>query len=240
MKHTKSSTPIIFLMTIFLTNSYFSCTYARERKLPFPLDYAQSVLVNPEKNKIRTVLFTPDDKVKRVLLGMIECEKKGIKLAQYRLTDKEIALAILDAHKRGVKIEIIIDATCFTDRYQQVADLIAAGIPVYIYNQAYSIMHNKFFVFEQNFLDKALIWTGSANATAAGTTKNRENVIILDSYSVIKQYLVEFNTIKEKIVADNKKAMAHKPVKKNTVLASAPKRLKLMPVSQRIMQSSIF
>src|SRR5690242_7863399 len=53
--------------------------------------------------------FSPDDDVRAELLNHIAQEKESIVIATFLLTDGEIAQALVDACKRGVKVEIVAD-----------------------------------------------------------------------------------------------------------------------------------
>ena len=51
-------------------------------------------------------------------------------------------------------------------------------------------MHNKFAI-----IDEAVIITGSFNWTLSASTKNQENILILENKQVVNSYLSEFNKL---------------------------------------------
>jgi hypothetical protein len=53
------------------------------------------------------VLFSPDDKIADELISLIGMEKRSIKAAVYCLMHRGIANALIDAHERGVNVEVI-------------------------------------------------------------------------------------------------------------------------------------
>src|ERR1700761_8959578 len=99
--------------------------------------------------RIKQALFSPDDSIREVLLGLISGEKQKIILASYLVTDKFIVAELIKAHQRGIKVEVIVCRSGAQDQWSKVNLLIDAGIPVYVYPTGFvrSLMHNKFFVF---------------------------------------------------------------------------------------------
>lgn len=149
----------------------------------------------PKDGKVNAVFFVPDDAVKNLLLTLINHETQSISLAQYCLTDKDITLALLRAHARNVKIRIITDASCLRTKKEQVSFLRKNGIPVRVYQKPFSIMHNKFYIFNHTIYGRQLVWSGSSNATMSGVSKNEENVFITDNRSVMNRYCTKFEKL---------------------------------------------
>jgi len=155
-----------------------------------------------EGEAIQKAFFVPQDEVKKILLGLIHNEREEIKAALFRLTDKDIAHALLAAHERGIKITLITDQGCLYDRYEKIRLLMKHGVPVYVFGDRFNtIMHNKFFIFKKNLQQRPLLWTGSVNATVYGTTKNRENVVVSNNAALINQYEQQFATLQKEIGA---------------------------------------
>ena len=97
----------------------------------------------------------------------------SIQVAAYSFTSKPVSLALLDAHKRGVKVQVVADAKSNNGQYSAVAFLANQGVPVRV-NGTYAIFHHKFMV-----LDGRHVETGSFNFSAAAAGKNAENVLLL-------------------------------------------------------------
>ena len=83
----------------------------------------------------------------------------------YSFTSAPIAKALLEAHKRGVKILAVLDKSNETDKYSAATFLVNAGIQTLIDDQ-HAIAHNKVMV-----IDSATIITGSFNFTKAAEEK---------------------------------------------------------------------
>ena len=97
-------------------------------------------------------------------------------------TSKPIAQAVVDAHKRGVKVEVVLDKSQRTEKYTE-ADFIAhAGVPTRIDAQ-HEIAHNKIII-----IDDETVVTGSFNFTRAAQQHNAENLLIIKSKTLADQY----------------------------------------------------
>ena len=94
-----------------------------------------------------------------------------------------IAKALVDAHTRGVKVQVILDKSQRTEKYSS-ADFVAhAGIPVQI-DAAHAIAHNKVIV-----VDGKTVITGSFNFTKGAEEKNAENLLVIRSNELAAKYL---------------------------------------------------
>lgn len=150
------------------------------------------------------VFFAPGDNLTALLIERIVAENSYIYGAVYMLTDKKISQALIDAKKRGVDVQMIIDqvsmCTCGKGKFLQ-----EAGVPVFVHRtQEFNpytmpLMHHKFFVFGCNQDNAPLLWTGSWNCTIRGTQHNDENVIIVDDAQAIKKYVDRFMQLKQRL-----------------------------------------
>ncbi len=147
--------------------------------------------------QVHRVLFVPEHPIKDVLLGLIISEKEAIIGAHYRLTDKDIIQALVDAKRRKVHVELILDQGCLTDKYQKIDLLKKAGIIIHVPKGSY-LMHNKLFLFQRNIYNKAIIWSGSANITGVGLKKNCENVLVWENPMDYKLYRQQFEQLKKR------------------------------------------
>ncbi len=168
----------------------------------------------------KQAFFSPDDNVQEILVQLIDQEKKSIKIAIFSFTDGKIAQALVDARRRGVQVEVIVDITGTRDKFSKIDWLTQNGIKVTVYdpknNSIYNdIMHHKFVIFENNIGGKSLLWTGSYNFTKSATLKNQENVLVLDEIHLIAKYSHQFALIKDRS-------------RNQTVLVTHNKRKRLM------------
>lgn len=145
-------------------------------------------------------LFSPYDEVTQTLLELIRAEQRSIKIAAYVLTDAMVATELIKAHQRGVRVEIIIDASGLDAKYRSLAvNRLRKELPIYIcHADDNGLMHNKFIIFGQNIRRLPILWTGSYNFTYSAQRKNYENVILISHNRTIQSYDRAFDEIKKK------------------------------------------
>lgn len=161
----------------------------------------------------QAVYFSPHDNIRHKLLELIDQEKRSISIAVYMFTDKKIAHALVDAHRRGVQIEVISDPTCIKDKYNKLGILVEHNIPVYVYEavakEGHAIMHHKFAIFGENKEGKSLVWCGSFNFTQSAHARNKESVVLVGDDATVKKFVAEFNQLKlQSVCCKNKLQLA--------------------------------
>ena len=97
----------------------------------------------------------------------------------------------MEAHKRGVKVEAILDKSQRTAQYTSATFLANSKIPTYI-DSSHAIAHNKIMI-----IDGTTVITGSFNFTKAAEEKNAENVLIIKSGDLAKLYVDNWNKHKD-------------------------------------------
>ncbi|MDE2598918.1 MAG: phospholipase D family protein [Rhodocyclaceae bacterium] len=135
------------------------------------------------------VLFSPWDDVEGGLIAVLGKARHSIHVQAYLLTSRNIAKALLQAHQRGVKVEILADAaTTLKGDNSQVPQLAAAGIPVWLETR-YANAHNKVMLIDVAGEHPAVL-TGSYNYTWSAQARNAENLLILrDNHALAHAYL---------------------------------------------------
>lgn len=119
------------------------------------------------------VAFSPRQGATELIIKAISEAKHSIKLAAYSFTSKPIAEALIGAHKRGVKVQAVLDKSNLTGKYSSATFLHNMGMPTRI-NSKYAIMHNKFMI-----IDETNVQLGSFNYTKAAEERNAENVLYI-------------------------------------------------------------
>lgn len=158
-----------------------------------------------ENGHIKHAFFSSHDNIQKMLLYLIDHEKESIKIAIFSFTDGEIAQALIKAHQRGVKIELITDITCLHMKCNKIKLLRDYAIAILVYNPAKThsflndLMHHKFIIFGKNIHNMPLLWTGSFNFTKAANTNNQENVLLLDDVYLIEKFQNQFKWLQETI-----------------------------------------
>jgi phosphatidylserine/phosphatidylglycerophosphate/cardiolipin synthase-like enzyme len=129
------------------------------------------------------VYFSPNGGCTEAIVDQISNAKSEILVQAYSFTSAPIAKVLLNAFKRGVRVEVILDKSQRTARYSSATYLSNVGIPTYI-DSAHSLAHNKIVI-----IDKETVITGSFNFTKAAEEKNAENLLIIRNTDLAKMYL---------------------------------------------------
>lgn len=129
------------------------------------------------------VYFSPNGGCTKAIVAELGMAKSEILVQAYSFTSKAIAKALLNAQKRGVSIQIILDKSNLSDNYSAADFTAHAGIPTYIDAQ-HSIAHNKIMI-----IDTEVVITGSFNFTRAAEVNNAENILVIRSKELAKIYI---------------------------------------------------
>lgn len=138
------------------------------------------------------VAFSPADAPERLLLRVIDSARSTLHVQAYVFTSKPVANALVAAHRRGVRVEVLADAKMNArESGNAIPLLLAAGVPV-AYETAYAAAHNKLIVADADGPACAVL-TGSYNFTWSAEHRNAENVIVLrDNCPLAQRYLANW------------------------------------------------
>ena len=122
--------------------------------------------------------LTPGNDAAGLIVRTIDSARAQVLVQAFSFTNRDIADALIRAHRRGVDVQIIADREQ-TDSMESSAlhSLLKAGLPVFT-DAEHSAAHNKIIVIDQNAQQPTLI-TGSFNFTFAAQFRNAENVLVL-------------------------------------------------------------
>ncbi|GAB4500187.1 MAG: phospholipase D-like domain-containing protein [Anaerolineales bacterium] len=133
----------------------------------------------------------PTGSVEEKLISFINAAQTSVHIAGFEFNLTRVAEALIAAKGRGVDVKWMADDKNGT-QYDtepgrgQFALMAAAGIEVRDDARS-ALMHNKFWVFDQQ-----TVWTGSTNATVNGIYKQNNNVLVIHSPEVAFIYEREF------------------------------------------------
>jgi len=132
---------------------------------------------------IRTC-FTPGGDCTGLIVAEVANAKREVLVQAYSFTSPDIVKALVDAKRRGVDVQVILDKSQTGQKKEGIAadTLIIAKVPVLI-DSAHSIAHNKVMV-----LDSARVITGSFNYTRAAQERNAENVLVIADSDLARRY----------------------------------------------------
>jgi phosphatidylserine/phosphatidylglycerophosphate/cardiolipin synthase-like enzyme len=119
------------------------------------------------------VYFSPQGGTTTAVVNELDNAKQEILVQAYSFTSAPLAKALLNAHKRGVHVEVVLDRSQRSQKYSSADFMAHAGIPTYI-DSAHAIAHNKIMI-----IDRSTLITGSYNFTKAAEENNAENLLII-------------------------------------------------------------
>jgi phosphatidylserine/phosphatidylglycerophosphate/cardiolipin synthase-like enzyme len=129
------------------------------------------------------VYFSPHGGCTKAIVEALDKAKAQILVQAYSFTSKDIAEALVNAHKRGVYVEIILDKSNRSKKYNAGDFTAHMGIKTYIDSQ-HAIAHNKVMI-----IDSETVITGSFNYTKTAESSNAENLLIIKSPELAKKYM---------------------------------------------------
>ncbi len=137
---------------------------------------------------IMDVYFSPRGGATEAVVLEIDKARKEVLVQAYSFTSAPIAKALLEAKKRGVRVEAVLDKSQRKERYTAATFLQNSGVPVKI-DDKHAIAHNKIII-----IDRQTLITGSFNFTKAGEEKNAENLLIIKgNRELVEKYLDNYH-----------------------------------------------
>lgn len=129
------------------------------------------------------------------LIQLINSAQTSIHIASFEFDLTPVAEALIEAKIRGVDVKWVTDdknglESDIKPGRGQFALLTAAGIAVQDDAGRSALMHNKFWIF-----DDQTVWTGSTNITASGIFKQNNNVLVIRSSEIAYIYEREFQEL---------------------------------------------
>ncbi len=128
------------------------------------------------------VYFSPKGGCTEAVVKELNAAKDTVLVQAYSFTSVPNAKALVDAYKRGVKVEVILDKSQKGEKYSSADFVINAGIPTLI-DAKHAIAHNKVMV-----IDGQTVITGSFNFTKAAEENNAENLLVIRSPELAAKY----------------------------------------------------
>jgi len=143
-------------------------------------------------------LFTPGDPIDTRLVALIDGAQREVLVQAFSFTSKKIARALLAAHRRGVRVEILADRAQTLELAGSVVPGLARdGVPVWL-DANFIAAHNKVVLVDADAPAATLV-TGSYNFTSAAQFRNAENVLIVRNYpALVAQYRANLLRLREK------------------------------------------
>ena len=168
---------------------------------PFIIDSSSAHLIDSSRQT--QSFFTTIHDIPSIILELINQAQESISVEAFSLTDVRIADALIAAHKRGVKVSVIMDESKMKERHSKSQKLINNGICVMCYDCSLRsnykkkdwsepLMHHKCIQF-----DGKTVITGSANLTKAAGADNMETITLVRDPLTVEEHRQEFKRLKE-------------------------------------------
>jgi phosphatidylserine/phosphatidylglycerophosphate/cardiolipin synthase-like enzyme len=132
------------------------------------------------------VLFSPKGGCAAAIVREIQSARSSLLIQAYSFTSAPIAAAVVEAHRRGVRVQVVLDKSNRSEKYSAADFLAHATVPVFI-DAKHAIAHNKIMV-----IDDSTVITGSFNFTKSAEENNAENILILRSPVLAARYSDNF------------------------------------------------
>ena len=126
------------------------------------------------------VYFSPKGGCTDAIIKELKAAKTTVLVQAYWFTSERIAKALVEAHKRGVKVEVILDRSRTEIENEQADFIVQNDVPTFI-DDKHTTAHSKVII-----IDGQVVITGSFNFTDQAEEENVENLLV----------------IKDKVIAD--------------------------------------
>jgi phosphatidylserine/phosphatidylglycerophosphate/cardiolipin synthase-like enzyme len=128
------------------------------------------------------VYFSPHGGCTDAILRELDRAGTSVLVQAYSFTSSPIAKGLLNAQKRGVKVEVILDKGQRREKYSSADFLVNSRISTLI-DSHHAIAHNKVII-----IDGETVITGSFNFTKAAEDKNAENLLVIRDRKLASAY----------------------------------------------------
>ena len=129
-----------------------------------------------------SVYFSPHGGCTDAVVRELDRAQSRVLVQAYSFTSAPIAEALVNAHRRHVRVEVVLDKSQRTEKYSSATFIFNNGIRCYIDAQ-HAIAHNKVIV-----IDGHTVLTGSFNFTRAAEENNAENLLVIDDPDLAAKY----------------------------------------------------
>ena len=123
------------------------------------------------------VFFSPKGGCTEAVVENLDKATNTVLVQAYSFTSSPIAKALVDAERRGVVVQVILDKSNRTEKYSSADFIQRAGIPTFI-EAKHAIAHSKIMV-----IDSRTILTGNA-----------ENLLVIQDVALAAKYTANWQT----------------------------------------------
>ena len=130
-----------------------------------------------------SVYFSPQTNCRRLIMNHIRLAQKSISVQAYSFSSETIAKSLVEAHKRGVKVTVILDAEKFEK--SEGSYLAKRGVAAYI-DPKHDKAHSKIIL-----IDNETVITGSFNFADESEEQVADNLVVITGKPTLAAAYVE-------------------------------------------------
>ena len=128
------------------------------------------------------VFFSPKGGCTDAIIKELKNAKSSVLVQAYWFTSPSIAKALVEAHKRGVKVEVILDRSRTEIENEQAEFIVQNDVPTFI-DDKHTTAHNKVIIIDGN-----VVITGSFNFTDQSEDENAENLLVIRDKGIADKF----------------------------------------------------
>ncbi len=132
--------------------------------------------------------FSPADGVRNVILKELSQAKECVDVMAFSFTDEATAKMLASLVRKGVKVRCLLDLGQGAGQFSRKDFLRKAGVELTVSPNYSGKMHHKVIL-----IDRRTLITGSYNYSKNAEENNDENILILRSPEIVRNYTKEFN-----------------------------------------------
>ncbi|KAK1129697.1 hypothetical protein K0M31_019413 [Melipona bicolor] len=125
----------------------------------------------------------------RKIISYIDRATRSLDVCMYFFTCQSLSNAIVNSHKRGVLVRVIMDRCMSSNRATQTILFYNNGVAIRLAYED-NLMHHKFLI-----VDNDLVITGSTNWTMSAFFGNFDHVVVTNQHSLVKPFVDEFDRL---------------------------------------------
>ncbi len=127
-------------------------------------------------------LFSPDGGFTQTIIKYISGAESEILIQSYYFGSFPVAEALIKAHKRGVRVSLIMDRADRAEGVTPGIRMSQEGIPVYLDNK-HAIANNRVMI-----IDRRTVFTGSFDFNKASEQSIADNLLVVESPELARLY----------------------------------------------------
>jgi len=133
------------------------------------------------------IRFSPRGGCQDAIVQELQRARREILVQAYSFTADPLTFALVDAKKRGLTVDIVLDRSNEAERYSDLKIFLDQGLDPHI-DAEHAIAHNKIMI-----IDRKVVITGSYNFTNQAEGENAENLVIIKGRpDLVKLYVDNF------------------------------------------------